>query len=85
MKIHASVEAAGRPVRLVLMAGQRGDNLQAAGLLTGYRRQQIGCVIADAGYDADATRTRARRMRARRCIKPNPTRKAKKRYDKARS
>jgi transposase len=41
-------------------------------------------VIADAAFDADATRRRVRRMRARCCIRPNPTRKEPKRYDKVR-
>ena len=37
-------------------------------------------VIADAAYDSDAIRQRVRRLRARACIRPNPTRKRKKRY-----
>jgi transposase len=41
-------------------------------------------VVADAGYDSDAIRRRVRRMRARCCIKPNPTRKRRKRYDRQR-
>ena len=81
-KIHAAVDAAGRPVRLILTGGQCGDNPQAATLLAGYKRGEVGAVLADAAYDADPTRARVRQMRARCCIKPNPTRKAKKRYDK---
>jgi len=42
----------------------------------------VGDVIADGSYDSDAIRLRVRRMRSRACIKPNPTRKAKKRYDR---
>ncbi len=41
-------------------------------------------MIADGGYDSDAIRHRVRRMRSRACIKPNPTRKRKKRYDRRR-
>ena len=41
-------------------------------------------MVADAGYDSDAIRRRVRRMRARCCIKPNPTRKRRKRYDRQR-
>ena len=81
-KLHASVDAAGRPVRLILTPGQCGDNPQAAALLEGYKRGQVGSVIADAGYDGDKTRRRVRQMRAACCIKPNPKRKTKKRYRK---
>ena len=41
-------------------------------------------MVADAGYDSDAIRARVRRLRARCCIKPNPTRRRKKRYDRER-
>lgn len=41
-------------------------------------------VIADAAYDSDAIRLLVRKMKAKACIKPNPTRKRKKRYDKTR-
>ena len=41
-------------------------------------------VIADAAYDSDAIRSLIRKMKAKACIKPNPTRKRKKRYDKTR-
>ena len=41
-------------------------------------------MIADAGYDGDAIRRRVRRLRARCCIKPNRTRRRKKRYDRRR-
>lgn len=44
----------------------------------------MGHVIADAAYDGDALRRRVRRLRAKACIKPNPTRKRKKRYDRQR-
>lgn len=50
-------------------------------LLAGLR---TGHVLADAGYDSDAIRTLVRPMKARACIKPNPTRKKKKRYDRQR-
>ena len=41
-------------------------------------------VIADAAYDSDAIRSLIRKMEAKACIKPNPTRRRKKRYDKTR-
>ena len=41
-------------------------------------------VLADAAYDSDAIRRLIRKMKARACIKPNPTRKRNKRYDRGR-
>lgn len=41
-------------------------------------------VIADAAYDSDAIRQRVQQLRAKACIRPNPTRKRKKRYHKGR-
>ena len=41
-------------------------------------------MIADAAYDSGKTRERTRQMRARACIKPNPTRRRKTRYSKRR-
>jgi transposase len=65
-------------------AGQRGDSPQAAELLSNLQRGTVGHVIADAAYDSDDLRQRVRDLRARACIKPNPTRKRKKRYDRQR-
>ncbi len=41
-------------------------------------------VLADAAYDSDAIRTWVGQLKARACIRPNPTRKRKKRYDRQR-
>ena len=71
----------GQPLRLILTPGQRGDAPQAQALLKGLR---VGHVLADAAYDSDAIRAAIHRMKARACIKPNPTRKRKKRYDRDR-
>ena len=49
-----------------------------------YRRREIDDVIADAGYDTDAIRQWIRSLRARACIKPNPSRNKKLRYKKQR-
>ena len=68
----------------MLTAGQRGDAPVADALLQGVPRGAVGHVIADAGYDSDAIRRRVRRLKARACIKPNPTRKRRKRYDRRR-
>jgi len=83
-KLHAAVDRRGRLVRLVLTPGQRGDSPQAAELLSNLQRGAVGHVIADAAYDSDDLRQRVRDLRARACIKPNPTRKRKKRYDRQR-
>ncbi len=54
---------------------------QAQALLDGLRARHV---LADAAYDSDAIRATIRTMRAKACIKPNPTRKRKKRYDRQR-
>ena len=41
-------------------------------------------MLADAAYDSDAIRQQVKRLKARCCIRPNPTRKRKKRYQKSR-
>lgn len=41
-------------------------------------------VVADAAYDSDAIRQQVRQAGGRPCIKPNPTRNVKKRYDRVR-
>jgi transposase len=68
----------------VLTPGQCGDCPQAEVLLSGFARGAVGHVIVDAAYDGDALRQRVRRLRAKACIKPNPTRPRKRRYDRSR-
>jgi putative transposase len=75
------VTGAGHVVRLVLSPGQAGDAPRAPALLDGLRP---GHVVADAAYDSDAIRAQLRRAKAKVCIKPNPTRTRKKRYDRQR-
>lgn len=65
----------------MLTAGQRGDAPQAQVLIQGLRANHV---LADAAYDSDALRKSVRKMKAKACIKPNPTRKRKKRYDRKR-
>ena len=81
-KLHVAVDRTGRLIRLLPTAGQRGDAPQAIPLLDSFDRGTVGCVVADAAYDSDAIRERARTMKARTCIRPNPTRKRKKGYDR---
>lgn len=75
------MDQAGRLLRLVLTPGQRGDAPQAPALLAGLQPKHV---LADAAYDSDAIRRLIRQMKAKACIKPNPTRKRKKRYDRER-
>jgi len=80
-KLHAAVDGDGKLRRLILTPGQCGDAPQAQGLLQNLLAEHV---IADAAYDSDAIRRQVRRMKAKACIKPNPTRKRKKRYDRKR-
>jgi transposase len=82
--VHAAVDRRGRLLRLVLTPGHRGDCPQAKTLLSNLKPGRVGHVIADAAYDGDDLRKQVRQLRARACIKPNPTRKRKKRYDRQR-
>ncbi len=49
-KIHATVDALGNPLRLLLTGGQRGDATQAIPLLEGF---DFSCVLADRAYDTN--------------------------------
>ncbi len=71
-------------MRLLVTAGQDGDAPQAEGLLEGFEKGTVGHVLADAAYDSAAIRQKARQLRAKACIRPNPTRKVKRRYDRQR-
>ena len=71
----------GRAVRLMLSPGQAGDAPRASALLADLRPEHV---IADAAYDSDAIRIQVRQAGAKACIRPNPTRKRKKRYDRKR-
>ncbi len=57
-KIHARVDAKGRPVRLILSPGNDHDVTCAEVLLDGLEPHAI--VIADKGYDADCVRQHIR-------------------------
>jgi transposase len=71
-KLHLAVDGQGRPVRIVLTPGQRGDAPQAPRLLEGYRPRHV---IADKAYDSDALRALIGRLGAEAVIPCNPTRK----------
>jgi putative transposase len=68
-------------VRLILTVGQAGDAPRAVALLAGLKPHHV---IADAAYDSDALREQIRQFRGTACIRPNPTRKVQKRYDRTR-
>jgi transposase len=50
-KLHAVTDAAGRPLRMFLTAGQRSDYIGARALLDGLPPAEH--LLADRGYDAD--------------------------------
>ena len=56
-KIHALVDAEGRPIRLTLTPGQAGDAPAAQTLIGDIGRGSI--LIADRAYDTDAIRDHA--------------------------
>ena len=47
-----------------------------------FERGEVGTIVADTAYDSDAIRKRGKQLKAKVCIKPNPSRNEKKRYDK---
>lgn len=71
-------------MKVLVTAGQCGDAPQAEGLLEHLKPGTAEHVIADAAYDSDAIRRRVKQLRAKACIRPNPIRKRKKRYNKLR-
>jgi transposase len=73
-KIHALVDAEGRPVRLELTAGQAGDAPMAVKLLETVAPGAT--VIADKAYDTDGIRAFVATRGARANIPPRSTRKA---------
>ena len=72
-KIHALVDAEGRPVRLILTPGQAGDAPVAPELLADLRAGAT--LIADRAYDTDAIRALAAKRGAWANIPPRVIRK----------
>lgn len=81
-KIHAVTGQNGTLIDFVLTAGQQGDAPQGKRLLDAFAAGDVGTIIADTAYDSDAIRRRGKHLKAKVCIKPNPTRNVKKRYDR---
>jgi len=72
-KIHALVDAEGRPVMLRLTAGQVADCKQAEALIDCLGEGDI--LLADKGYDSDVIRARAKERKAWANIPPKANRK----------
>ncbi len=73
-----AVDGAGRPLKLILTPGQRGDAPIAACLLKGLAPKRV---LADKAYDADHLRALIAEMGAEAVIPCNPTRKRQIPYD----
>jgi transposase len=72
-KIHALVDAEGRPVVLKLTPGQAHDGRSATDMLEGLGKGQI--LLADRAYDSNALRQAMTAQGAWACVKPMPGRK----------
>ena len=66
-----AVDGQGRPLRLILTPGQRGDVTQAPALLEGLGAKRV---LADKAYDSNALRSIVAEMGAEAVIPCNPTR-----------
>ncbi len=77
-KIHMAVDALGRPLKLILTPGQRGDAPLAPALLEGLTPRRV---LADKAYDSNALRHLITSMGAEAVIPCNPTRKTLIPYD----
>lgn len=73
-----AVDGQGRPLRVIVTPGQRGDVTQAAALLAGLTPRRV---LADKAYDANALRQIIAGMNAEAVIPCNPTRKVLIPYD----
>ena len=72
-KIHLLADTLGRPLRLIVTAGQVGDITQAPALLEG---QAGSAVLADKAYDSNALRAVIAGMGAQAVIPSNRSRTA---------
>ncbi|KJF67647.1 transposase [Rhizobium nepotum 39/7] len=71
-KIHALVDADGRPILLKLTAGQAHDGRSAADMLETVQAGNI--LLADRAYDSDRLRQDLKAVGAWGCIRPMPNR-----------
>jgi transposase len=77
-KIHMAVDGQGRPLRVILTPGQRGDVTQAHALLAGLAPRRV---LADKAYDSNALRQIIADLGGEAVIPCNPTRKVLIPYD----
>ena len=78
-KIHAAVDAAGRPACLLLSAGQDAEITHAATVVENLPARML---VADKGYDSDAFRAWLKARGIQPCIPPRRNRKHPQRYSK---
>ncbi|KRW96801.1 transposase, partial [Paracoccus sp. MKU1] len=79
IKIHALVDALGRPIRLKLTEGQAHDGRCAADMLGSIGTSQT--LLADRGYDSDGPHRSLAARGAGTCIRLMPTRKRRPAFD----
>ena len=75
-----AADARGRPLKLILTPGQRGDAPLAPALLDGLSPRRV---LADKAYDSNALRSLISRLGAEAVIPCNPTRRRPIPYDVA--
>jgi transposase len=73
-----AVDGKGRPLRVILTPGQRGDVTQAPALLAGLTPKRV---LADKAYDSNTLRQIIASLNAEAVIPCNPTRKVPIPYD----
>jgi transposase len=71
-------------INVLLTPGQQGDAPLGERLLEDFEPGEYNAIIADAAYDSEKIRRRGKSLKAKACIKPNATRKRKRRYDRQR-
>lgn len=79
-KVHAIIATTGQPLALTITCGNRHDNPQAKPLLE-QLETQVGTIIADKAYDADATRAAIEAAGSKVCIPPKANRRKPAKYD----
>lgn len=78
-KIHATVDALGNPIRLLLTAGHASEYGQANALIEGF---DVDYVLADKGYDSDRFIEVLEKAGAVAVIPPRRNRKKQRKYDR---
>lgn len=78
-KVHAIVDARGRPIRIILSAGTTHDSLLAGELV---ERLTDRTILADKAYDTDAFRALLEESNLGACIPPKANRKNPAKYNK---